>query len=168
MFIFNEIWNNTETSKTISQTRLHSSRMRTAHALTVSPSMLCAWGMSAPGGCLLLGDVSRGCLVPEGVSWGGVCSWGVSAPRGVGCICSSGSWCLLGGFSSGGCFFSGGCVCSRGCVCSEGVDYSRGWWGLSSPGGVCSRWGGICSWWGVCSRGWCSIPACTDTPLLTE
>ena len=60
-------------------TRLHSSRMRTARTLTVSPSMLCrgrvsapSWcllwaGVSAPGGCLLLG----GCLLQGGVCWGG-------------------------------------------------------------------------------------------------
>ena len=32
------------------ETRLHSSRMRTARALTVSPSMLCAGGVPGPGG----------------------------------------------------------------------------------------------------------------------
>ena len=54
------------------KTRLHSSRMRTARALTVSPSMLCAGGgVSALRGCLLEGCV---CLLP-----------GVSASRGV-CI----------------------------------------------------------------------------------
>ena len=42
---------------------LHSSRMRTAHALTVSPSMLCAGGGAWSGGCLLWG----GGLLPEGV-----------------------------------------------------------------------------------------------------
>ena len=60
------------------KTRLHSSRMRTARALTVSPSMLCAGGgVSAPRGCLLSGGVCSG-----GVC---VCSRGVSASRGV-CI----------------------------------------------------------------------------------
>ena len=58
--------------------------MRTAHVLTVSPSMYLA-----PGG----GVCSRGCTwsqggmsAPGGCTWsrGGVCSWGgVSAPRGV-------------------------------------------------------------------------------------
>ena len=64
------------------KTRLHSSRMCTAHLLPISPSMHCAGG-SAPGGCLLLGGVCSqemsapgGCLLP-----GDVCSWGgVSAP----------------------------------------------------------------------------------------
>ena len=55
-----------------SKTSMHSSRMRTARLLPVSPSMHCRG--SAPGGCLLLGGVC---------SCGGVCSWGVSAPRGV-------------------------------------------------------------------------------------
>ena len=66
-----------------SETRLHSSRMRTARSLTVSPSMLCA-----RGGCLLLGGVpapeggagacSGGCLVQGGGAWSGgyACSWG--------------------------------------------------------------------------------------------
>ena len=79
-------------------TRLRSSGMRTACALTVSPSMLCIgggcllWGVSAPGGVCSWGDLLLGrCLL-----WGGVCSggfaWGsahrgVSAPRGV---CSKG------------------------------------------------------------------------------
>ena len=44
------------------KTRLHSSRMRTARALTLSPSMLCAGGLPGLGGC----------MVQEG-AW----SWGV-------------------------------------------------------------------------------------------
>ena len=68
--------------------------MHTAHMLTVSPSMLCAGGVgvSALGGCLLLG------VVIQGVSaMGAVCSrggGGVSAPRGV---CSWGVYLVLGG-----------------------------------------------------------------------
>ena len=107
-------------------TRLHSSRMRTARALTVSPSMLAGggggegvsarvgyllWGVSAPRGCLLLG----GCLL------GGVCLL-----RG-GCVCSQGGlsapggMAALGGVSSGGSApmgvsAPGGCVCSGGCL----------------------------------------------------
>ena len=56
-------------------TRLHSSRMRTARALTVSPSMLCAGGgVSAPRGYLVPGGVSvpRGRVsVPGGLLPGG-------------------------------------------------------------------------------------------------
>ena len=53
-------------------TRLHSSRMRTAHLLTVSQHAL-GRGVSAQGGVCL-----RGCL-PEGVSArGGVCRGDVS------------------------------------------------------------------------------------------
>ena len=48
-------------------TRLHSSRMRTARALTISPSMLCAVGVSAPGRS----------VCSRGVCSRGVCSWGV-------------------------------------------------------------------------------------------
>ena len=32
------------------KTRVHSSRMRAARALIVSPSMLCGWGVPGPGG----------------------------------------------------------------------------------------------------------------------
>ena len=70
-------------------TRLHSSRMRTAGALTVSHSMLgrvSAWGVYAapigqsPAGGLLLG---------------GVCSGGVSAaPGGGGCLLGGGGGCV--------------------------------------------------------------------------
>ena len=119
--------------------------MRTARALTVSPSMLCggkeggvcsrgdvgvcSWG----GGCLL-----RGCLLLGGVSaLGGVCLlWGVvSAPGGVvsalGGICSRGASGL--GVSAPGGVCSGG-VCSRG-VCSQGA--------VSAPGGVYLVLGGV-------------------------
>ena len=67
------------------------------------------WGVSAPGGCMLLGGAwSRGCLV-----WG---VWsGGSGPRGGQVL---GGWgCLLWGVWSGG-------VCSQGGVCSGGV------WGI--------------------------------------
>ena len=60
--------------------------MRTARALTVSPSMLCAGvsaprGVSAPGECVCSRGVSAlgGCLCYRG----GVCSQGVSAAGGV-------------------------------------------------------------------------------------
>ena len=69
-------------------TRLHSSRMRTARSLTVSPSMLCSGG-ALSGGCLVL----EGCLLPRGAwsqggAWsrvgasGGCLLWGVPAPGG--------------------------------------------------------------------------------------
>ena len=66
-------------------TRLHSSRMRTAHALTVSPSMLCAggclfWGVSAWGGSArgvsAQGVSARRCLLRGVSAWGGFCSGG--------------------------------------------------------------------------------------------
>ena len=142
--------------------------MCTAHALTVSPSMLCrgclllggvcsrgvcllggvcSRGVSALGGvCLLWGRVSApgGVSTPKGVSaLGGVCSWGQSAPGDVS---------VLGGVcSGGGCLLLGG-VCFQGGVCSGG---------MSAPGGVCSGGVGVCSggWGGVggvCSGGVCS------------
>ena len=75
---------------------MHSSRMRTARLLSVSPSMHCTEGVLGPGGCVCS---QRGCLLPGGVCskgclvWGDVCSggsapgrgcllWEVSAPRG--------------------------------------------------------------------------------------
>ena len=70
-------------------TRLHSSRMRTARALTVSPSMLCVRGgvCLVPGGAWYQGDVPGpgGYIVP-----GGAWSWGV-------CLVLRGAW------SRGGC-----------------------------------------------------------------
>ena len=61
------------------QTRMHSSRMRTGHSLTV------CWSLLPRGVSALVGGVcsSGGCLLQ-----GGVCSWGVSVP---------GGWCLLRG-----------------------------------------------------------------------
>ena len=61
-----EIWTCT------GQTRLHSSRMRTARALTVSPSMLCARGGCMVGGWV--GAWSRGGWVhgPGGGGCGGI------------------------------------------------------------------------------------------------
>ena len=83
------------------KTRMHSSRMRTGHSLTVCWSA--SWGVClVPGGCLV---------------WGGVCSQGVSGPRvclfwgrGVGVSAWSGGVCSWGGA------WSGGSACSRG-VC---------------------------------------------------
>ena len=88
IIIISEIWLKKGEEKYV-DTRLHSSRMRTARALTVSPSMLCAGGVCAcsgsgvsglgrvclvrgvgelpgPGGCLVLG---RGVPGPEGWWW---------------------------------------------------------------------------------------------------
>ena len=57
----------------------HSSRMRTARVLTVSPIMLCAGGWLVRGG----GSAPRGVSAPGGVSaLGGSLLLGVSASRG--------------------------------------------------------------------------------------
>ena len=93
-------------------TRLHSSRMRTARALTISPSMLCTGGCPLPGGVCSGGVCSwRGLSAPGGcVSSGGVCSWGMSAPGGVcswGCVCSQGGCLPPGGVHGLGCTWSG-------------------------------------------------------------
>ena len=126
-----------------SKTRLHSSRMRTARALTVSPSMLCVWGgVSAPGeGCLLWG---------VSAPWGGLLPRGVSAPR------WGGAWSGGGGIPA--------CTevdppCEqnhRGCLLPRGVSAPWGVcsWGVSAPGG-CLLPGGVCLLLGgTWSGGW--------------
>ena len=52
------------------ETRLHSSRMHTAHLLPASPSMHCSRGVSAAIGDPLCGEclLEGGCLLPGGVS----------------------------------------------------------------------------------------------------
>ena len=78
------------------KSRMHSSRMRTTRLLPESPSMHCSrGGVSAPGGCLLLGWSARG----------GVCCWG--------CLLQAG--CVLLGVSAPGNVCSGG-VSARGVV----------------------------------------------------
>ena len=107
-------------------TRLHSSRMRTARALTVSPSMLAGGGggegVSARVGYLLWGvSALQGVSAPGGLSARGgcVCSGGgASAPRGE-CL-------LLGGWLLWGVSHLGGLL-PRGCLLQGGV---------SAPGGV--------------------------------
>ena len=69
-------------------TRMHSSRMRTARLLPVSPSMHCSGGVPARGeGCTCLGGVPAqgwGCTCPEGVPAQGVyLPGGVYLTRGV-------------------------------------------------------------------------------------
>ena len=59
-------------------TRMHSSRMRTGHSLTVCWSLLPGGGGSGPGGCLVWGESA-----PRGVSSQGGSAPGGSAPRGV-------------------------------------------------------------------------------------
>ena len=128
---------------------MHSSRMRTGRALTVSRGggggvwvgVVPAWsrGVSARG--VYLPGPRGVCLLPEG----GVCSGGCTClvPGGgvpdwsLGGVCSRGCTCLV-----------------RGVVCSGGV-YLPGPGGLYLPGpggGV----GGVCSWGrGVCT---CLVP----------
>ena len=103
-----------------SQTRMHSSRMRTGRSLTVCCSLLpggevcLVWGVSAPGGVCL---VPRGCLPGPGGP-GGVClvCGGVCLVRGGVCLVWGGlpGWggLLPGGVSA----WSGGVVCSGGLV----------------------------------------------------
>ena len=73
------------------QTRMHSSRIRTARLLTVTQHALL--GVYLPGGCTCLGGTFQGipaqgvCTCPGGVpAWGGLPAWGVPSrgylPRG--------------------------------------------------------------------------------------
>ena len=88
-------------------TRMHSSRMRTGRSLTICCSMLPGGGCLLPGGCLI---------------WGGVCSRGVSG-RGVS---------APGGYLVGGVSAPGG-VCSQGCLVLGGGAWS--WGCVPGPGG---------------------------------
>ena len=83
-------------------TRLHSSRMRTARALTVSPSMFCAGGgVPGPGG--VPGLREGGVAGPGGCSWSWGCTW---------------SWgCLLRGVY----LVTGGCLLQEGCLLRGGA-----------------------------------------------
>ena len=82
---------NRDISSPTNKTRLHSSRMRTAHLLPVSPSMHCTGGGSGPGGCLISGGVwsQEGCLpLVRGDAW----SWGGACLRSVGGVYPSMQW----------------------------------------------------------------------------
>ena len=103
-------------------TRMHSSRMRTARLLPVSPSMHCPGGVPGPGGWGLPGP--------------GECTWsreGVPCPKGL--------YLVLGGVPGLECTWS-----------REGVPGPRGLylvWGVPGgvyliPGGVPGPGGGIC------------------------
>ena len=73
---FYEMYQTKTGEKLNDPTRLHSGRMRTAHLLTVSPSMHYAGGV-----CLVRGGAwCQGGLLPgevPGLGGGGVCSWGM-------------------------------------------------------------------------------------------
>ena len=116
-----------------------------------SAAVAVSGGVSAPGGCLVLGGSAlEGCLLPGGVSGhggcllqGGVCSRGCLVLGEV-CVCSGGvcllrGYLVLGGVCSRGVFASGGCL-------------------LLGRGGLLP---GVC----VCSGG-CGIPACTEADIL--
>ena len=83
-----------QSSEKNSQTRMHSSRMRTARLLPASPSMHCS------GGCTW----SQGMYLPNLVRGG---TWS------TGCTCLGGTW-------STGCTCLGECTWSRGYTWSQG------------------------------------------------
>ena len=89
---------------TTTLTRMHSSRMRTAHLLPVSPSMHCSGGVPGLGVYL----VPRGVyLVFGGCTW----SWGVYPVKG--CVPGPRGWCVPGGVPGPrGVYLLGGCTWS--------------------------------------------------------
>ena len=87
-------------------TRLHSSKMRTACALTVSPSMLCRGVYLVPGGGYLVPG-GGGYLVPGGVPGPGGSAPGLESVPGL-----------------GGCTWSGGVPGPEGCTWSRGCTWS--------------------------------------------
>ena len=127
--------------------------MRTAPALTISPSMHFARGgegLSAPG--------------QMSAPRGGVCSRGVHlVPGGVysrGCLLQGVGVCLLWGVylvpGGWGCLFPGVYLVLGGCLLPGGV-CSRG--GCLLPGGVCSWGGGYL----VPGGTWSGTPPCGQT-----
>ena len=102
-----------------SDTRMHSSRMRTVRSSSCLLGGGGGVGASCSWGCLLWGGVcSRGCLLLGG--WwllpGGCLLWvGVCLLQGDGCSKGGGGAC------------SGGGVCSGGAACSRGVPATVGW-----------------------------------------
>ena len=146
----NIVWMNICMYETAKVTRMHSSRMRTARLLPISPSCTALGGVSGPRLCTW----SRGMYLPRGVP-----AWGY-LPRGV---------CLLGGmYLVCGVYLVGGCTCpvgepTQGSVPDQGV-YLPGectWsWGaggvpvlgdVPGPGGTCL--GGYTCMGGVPSPG---------------
>ena len=130
------------------KTRMHSSRMRTARLLPVSPSMHCSrgctwsWGCTCPEG----GVPAPGAVPARGrTSLEGVPAWGVYLPGGV---------CILGGVPAWGCTCLGVYLVLGGYLLLGDVPAR----------GVAPAWGGC-----TCPRG---VPACgvptQVPPLWTE
>ena len=98
----------------INQTRMHSSRMRTVHTLTVEGG-----GGYLPGGFLPRRVPAQGGTCPGGTCLGGVPARGVYLPGGCtchgGCTCWGGYW--PGGVPAWGVYLPGGCTCLGGVPC---------------------------------------------------
>ena len=107
--------------KTHKITRMHSSRMRTACLLPVSPSMHCYGGCTCLGGCTCTGGCTcPGVYLPKG---------GVPAHRGV---YLHGEVYLPGGYTCSGGVPARGVYLPRGCICPGGRVYLPG--GCTCPG----------------------------------
>ena len=118
-------------------TRLHSSRMRTARALTISPRKLCGGG----GVYLVPGGICSG-----GCTW----SWGVYLVQGG--VCSKGGL-PPGGVPGPGVSAPGVYLVQERCLL-WGVYLV---WGVSAPRGVYLVQGGVCSLGGVPGPGGCLL-----------
>ena len=145
-------------STTCSKQRMHSSRMRTARLLPVSPSMHCSrgWmylpggctcsGVYLPGGCTCQGEVylPRKCTCLWDVPLGGVPTWGVPA-WGWECTCPGDV--PARGCTCQGVYLPGGCTCLRvylpgGFTC-HGVYLP---WGCTCQGEMYLPGGCTCLW----------------------
>ena len=115
-------------------TRMHSSRMRTACLLPVSPSMHCYGGCMPGGGVPARGCTCSGVYLPRWVyiqsSWAGTPQ--VGTPLGRGCTCLGGCTCPGGVYLPGGCTYPGGTY--LGGSCPGGLDVPAR--GLYLPRGV--------------------------------
>ena len=113
-----------EVSRNVKKT-MHSSRMRTARLLPVSPSMHCSRVVPTGGGVYL---VQGGVPGPGGCTWSGGCVYLVGGVPVPGVYLVPGGVPGLGGcvYLVGGCTWSGGCTwpggtCPGGCTCMGGT-----------------------------------------------
>ena len=106
MSVFSTLKSSCILTEMSSQQELHSSRMHTAHLLTVSPSMHCAGGSPCQGGLPCQGV----CLAMGG------------SP------CQGGLPCQGGSVLPGGSALPGGLPCHGGVCLARGVVYCQGVW----------------------------------------
>ena len=116
---------------------MHSSRMRTVHLLSISPSMHCSWGVYLPRGGVP-GPGGEGYLVPGGIPGLRGCTWSWEVP-------GPGGYLVRGVPGLGGYLVPWGSTWSRGVPGPRGVYLPGGTWscrevylvlgGVPGPGG---------------------------------